>query len=108
MRVLCDIAGRLDRADADRAWAINLVSASTGHEKGALLVSFALADGDTDRAWAAADERGPGREWQALATASESTHPQRAADLYRLSLQANLHTTNTPASTPASPEPSPP
>ncbi|MFT3877096.1 MAG: hypothetical protein QM708_11840 [Propioniciclava sp.] len=94
-RILCDIAGRLGRADAERAWAIGVVAASAPHEKGALLVSFALADDDLDRAWTAADEYGPGRQWQALAAASESTHPRRAADLYRPSLMASLVTPNT-------------
>lgn len=58
-------------------------------------MGFALADGDDDRAWTAADET---RAWPGVAGARNGVRiaPSTARRrLYRPSLQANLHTPNT-------------
>ncbi len=57
---------------------------------GALLVDLALEEGDVERAWALADEHGPGPSWPALAAAVEDARPDRAADLYEADLATVL------------------
>ncbi len=57
---------------------------------GALLVDLALEEGDAERAWALAEERGAGQSWPALAAAVEDAHPDRAAELYEAELATVL------------------
>ncbi len=57
---------------------------------GALLVDLALEEGDVERAWALAEEHGPGQSWPVLAAAVEDARPDRAADLYEAELPTVL------------------
>jgi hypothetical protein len=50
---------------------------------GAPQIQIAIAEGDLEAAWAAAEELGPGHAWKELAGALARSQPGRAAWLYR-------------------------
>src|SRR4051812_1428769 len=65
-RVLLDFAAGIDRADAERSWAMDHARhlASDPYAQGAVLVQLLLSEGDIDAAWEAADRYGPGWAWR--------------------------------------------
>ena len=91
-RVLLDFAAGIDRADAERTWAMGHARqlAYDPHAAGAVLVQLLLSEGDVDAAWQAADRYGPGWAWRELADRGAEARPVEAADLYRPQLQNDL------------------
>lgn len=91
-RVLLDFAAGVDRADTERAWALDHARelASDPRAAGAVLVQLLLSEGDVDAAWQAADRYGPGWAWRELAVRGADTRPVDAADLYRPQLVKDL------------------
>lgn len=68
-RSLVDFAATIDRADTERAWALDHArELAGGPGAGSVLVQLALSEGDVDAAWEAADRYSPGWAWQELAT----------------------------------------
>lgn len=95
-RSLLDFAGTIDRADTERAWALDHARAlADGPGAGSVLVQLSLSEGDVDAAWEAADRYGPGWAWQELATQGAEARPVAAADLYRPQLENDLQRPNT-------------
>lgn len=93
-------AERLGRSEGERQWAIDALrkrAAADHYSGGAVLVEIALAEGDPEAAWEAADEFGPGHAWEGLAKATASTHPARCAALYRAKVDKDLQHANTAA-----------
>ena len=82
-RVLLDFAAGVDRADAERIWAMDHAQqlASDPYAQGAVLVQLLLSEGDVDAAWEAADRYGPGWAWRELADRGAKARPGDAADL---------------------------
>lgn len=71
-RVLLHFAAGIDRADAERIWAMDHARqlASDPYAQGAVLAQLLLSEGDVDAAWEAADRYGPagrGANWQTKA-----------------------------------------
>ncbi len=94
-RSLLDFAATIDRADTERAWAIDHArELAGGPGAGAVLVQLSLSEGDVDAAWQAADRYGPGWAWQELATQGAEARPVAAADLYRPQLENDLRHPN--------------
>ncbi len=92
-RVLLDFAAGVDRADAERVWAMDharQLGASDPYAHGAVLVQLLLSEGDLDAAWEAADRYGPGWAWRELADQGAKARPADAADLYRPQLESDL------------------
>lgn len=92
-RVLLDFAAGVDRADAERSWAMDharQLGASDPYAHGAVLVQLLLSEGDVDAAWEAADRYGPGWAWRELADRGAKARPADAADLYRPQLESDL------------------
>ena len=95
-RSLLDFAATIDRADTERAWALDHArELAGGRGAGSVLVQLALSEGDVDAAWEAADRYGPGWAWQQLATQGAEARPVAAADLYRPQLENELQRPNT-------------
>ena len=95
-RSLLDFAATIDRADAERAWALDYArELAAGPGAGSVLVQLWLSEGDVDAAWAAADRYGAGWAWQQLATQGAEARPVAAADLYRPQLENDLQRPNT-------------
>ena len=84
-RRLLRVAERVGRQDTERAWALNAARehAAQPYGNGAALVEIALADGDLDAAWQAAEEFGPGEQSRRLVDASMQARPLDAAALLR-------------------------
>jgi uncharacterized Zn finger protein len=94
-RTLLDFAATLDRAETERAWALDHArEVASGHGAGAVLVQLSLSEGDVDAAWEAADRYGPGWAWKELAAQGAKARPVAAADLYRPSLEKDLQYPN--------------
>ena len=94
-RLLVDFAATIDRADTERAWALDHArELASGPGAGAVLVQLSLSEGDVDAAWAAADRHGPGWAWKELAAQGAETRPVAAADLYRPQLEKDLRHPN--------------
>lgn len=95
-RLLLDFAATIDRADTERAWALDHArELASGPGAGSVLVQLSLSEGDVDTAWQAADRYGPGWAWQELATQGAEARPIAAADLYRPQLENDLQRPNT-------------
>jgi hypothetical protein len=95
-RSLLDFAATIDRADTERAWALDHArELAGGPGAGSVLVQLSLSEGDVDAAWEAADRYGPGWAWQELATQGAEARPVAAADLYRPQLENDLQRPNT-------------
>jgi hypothetical protein len=97
---LLTYAEQLGRHAGERQWALDALrqrAAADHYSGGAVLVEIALAEGDPDAAWEAADEFGAGHAWEQLAKATASTHPSRCAALYRGSVDKELRHANTAA-----------
>lgn len=95
-RSLLDFAATIDRADTERAWALDHArELAGGPGSGSVLVQLSLSEGDVDAAWEAADRYGPGWAWQELATQGAEARPVAAADLYRPQLENDLQRPNT-------------
>jgi hypothetical protein len=95
-RVLLDFAARHDRAEAERAWALDHArELAAGLGAGAVLVQLCLSEGDVNAAWEAADRYGPGWAWKELAEQGAEARPAAAADLHRPSLENDLRYPNT-------------
>jgi hypothetical protein len=95
-RSLLDFAATIDRADTERAWALDHArELAGGPAAGSVLVQLSLSEGDVDAAWEAADRYGPGWAWQELATQGAEARPVAAADLYRPQLENDLQRPNT-------------
>lgn len=95
-RSLLDFAATIDRADTERAWALDHArELAGGPGAGSVLVQLSLSEGDVDAAWEAADSYGPGWAWQQLATQGAEARPVAAADLYRPQLENDLQHANT-------------
>jgi hypothetical protein len=97
---LLAVARRAGREAGERAWAIaaveELAARPTG-PRGAPLVEIALAEGELDAAWSAAERFGAGAMWQELADASRDTRPRAAGDLHRADLERRLDRPDTRA-----------
>lgn len=95
-RLLLDFAAGVDRADAERAWALDHARqlAADRHGRGAVLVQLCLSENDVEAAWEAADRYGPGWAWKELAQHRAKTRPVAAADLYRPQLETDLRYPN--------------
>lgn len=95
-RVLLDFAAGVDRADAERAWALDHARqlAADRHARGAVLVQLCLSENDVEAAWEAADRYGPGWAWIELAQRGAKARPVAAADLYRPQLETDLRYPN--------------
>ncbi len=91
-RVLLDFAAGINRAEAERIWAIDQAQllASDRYAHGAVLVQLLLSEGDVEAAWQAADRYGPGWAWRELADRGAMARPVDAADLYRPQLENDL------------------
>lgn len=91
-RVLLNFAAGIDRADAERMWAMDHARqlASDRYAQGAVLVGLLLSEGDIEAAWEAADRYGPGWAWRELADRGAKTRPADAADLYLPQLENDL------------------
>lgn len=95
-RSLLDFAATIDRADTERAWALDHArELAGGPGTGSVLVQLSLSEGDVDAAWEAADRYGPGWAWQELATQGAEARPVAAANLYRPQLENDLQRPNT-------------
>jgi len=95
-RSLLGFAATIDRADTERAWALDHArELAGGPGAGSVLVQLSLSEGDVDAAWEAADRYGPGWAWQELATQGAGARPVAAADLYRPQLENDLQRPNT-------------
>lgn len=95
-RSLLDFAVTIDRADAERAWALDHArELAGGPGAGSVLVQLSLSEGDVDAAWEAVDRHGPGWAWQELAMQGAEARPVAAADLYRPQLENDLRRPNT-------------
>ena len=96
-RVLLDFAAGVDRADAERIWAMDHARqlAADPYAQGAVLVQLLLSEGDVDAAWEAADRYGPGWAWRELADRGAKARPGDAADLYRPQLESDLRYADT-------------
>ncbi len=95
-RVLLDFAAAHDRAETERAWALDHArELATGPGAGAILVQLCLIEEDVDAAWEAADRYGPGWAWKELAAQGAEARPVAAADLHRPSLENDLRYPNT-------------
>lgn len=95
-RSLLDFAATINRADTERAWALDHARELAGDcGSGSVLVQLALSEGDVGAAWEAADRYGPGWAWQELATQGAEARPVAAADLYRPQLENDLQRPNT-------------
>lgn len=95
-RSLLDFAATIDRADTERAWALDHArELACGSGSGSVLVQLALSEGDVEAAWEAAESYGPGWAWQELATQGAKDRPVAAADLYRPQLDIDLRHPNT-------------
>jgi hypothetical protein len=92
LAALVDLARRLGRAPAERAWAIQALrqQAVPPFGNGAYLVEIALSHNDLDEAWDAAHEFGAGHEWERLAKVSRDARPADAAALYQANLEKDL------------------
>ena len=95
-RVLLDFATTIDRADTERAWALEHAEtlAVDRFAQGAVLVQLWLSEGDIEAAWQAADRYGPGWAWKELAQRGADARPVAAADLYRPKLADDLRYPN--------------
>jgi uncharacterized Zn finger protein len=95
-RVLLDFAAGINRADTERAWALDHAEqlASDRFAAGAVLVQLFMSDGDIDAAWQAADRYGSGWAWKELAVRGADARPVAAADLYRPQLEKDLQYPN--------------
>ncbi|CAN7325441.1 SWIM zinc finger family protein [Mycolicibacterium frederiksbergense] len=95
-RALLDFAADIDRADAERAWALDHARqlAADRHARGAVLVQLCLSENDVEAAWQAADRYGPGWAWKELAQRGADARPVAAADLYRPKLADDLRYPN--------------
>ena len=82
----------MGREEEERAWALQTARelATSRFGTGAALVEIALHERDLDAAWEAAEKYGAGHLWQPLSDASASSHPRRAADLYRPGIAEDL------------------
>jgi hypothetical protein len=91
-RVLLDFAAGINRAEAERIWAVDQAQllASDRYAHGAVLVQLLLSEGDVEAAWQAADRYGPGWAWRELADRGAMDRPVEAADLYRPQLENDL------------------
>jgi len=88
---LLGLAARTGRSESERVWALAAArSLAKGPGGGAALVDIALHEGDLDSAWAAAQEYGPGHQWETLAQASAESRPIQAAELYRPHIERDL------------------
>jgi hypothetical protein len=88
---LLELAARLGRTEAERSWAMGVLREDArGHLQALVLIEIALAEGDVDAAWAAADEFGVGPRWQPLADASAVARPLDAARLHRAFVEDQL------------------
>jgi hypothetical protein len=95
-RSLLDFAATIDRAETERAWALDRArELAGGPGAGSVLVQLSLSEGDVDDAWEAADRYGPGWAWWELATQGAEARPVAAADLYRPQLENDLQRPNT-------------
>ncbi|ORB85489.1 hypothetical protein B1987_18745 [Mycobacterium kansasii] len=95
-RVLLDFAATHDRAETERAWALDHArELAAGPGAGAVLVQLYLSEEDVDAAWEAADRYGPGWAWKELAAQGAEARPVAAADLHRPSLENDLRYPNT-------------
>jgi uncharacterized Zn finger protein len=94
--VLRDFAAGIDRADTERAWALDHARqlASDRYAAGAVLVQLLMSEDDIDAAWQAADRYGPGWAWRELADRGAEARPVDAADLYRPQLENDLRYPN--------------
>ena len=91
---------RLASRDRVRQWALTALRERAAAERfsgGAVLIEIALAEGDQAAAWAAADEFGPGHEWEQLAKATSATQPGKCAALYRAKVEKDLQHPNSSA-----------
>jgi hypothetical protein len=91
-RVLLDFAAGINRAEAERIWAIGHAQllASDPYAHGAVLLQLLLSECDVEAAWQAADRYGPGWAWRELADRGAMARPVDAADLYRPQLENDL------------------
>ena len=83
--------------EAQRDWAFEQATNHAPSTGGAHLIELHLADGDTERAWEAADAFGAGPTWTRLVDASEDTFPLRAARLCLTQAQSQLTTPDSKA-----------
>lgn len=78
-RSLLGFAATIDRADTERAWALDHArELASGPDAGSVLVQLSLSERDVDAAWEAADRYGPGWAWQELATRGAEARPVAA------------------------------
>ena len=91
-RTLVGFAASLGREEEERVWALQTARelATRPFGTGAALVEIALHERDLDAAWEAVESYGAGHLWQPLSDASASSHPRRAADLYRPRIAEDL------------------
>ncbi len=95
-RALIDLAHRVGEGGIERARAMAaLDELSRGPwGSGAPQVQIAIAEGDLDAAWDAAETFGPGHAWRELAGALARRQPARAAWLYRPWVDDQLRVTD--------------
>ena len=93
---LVDLATRLGREEPERDWALGVLRADAqGYARASVLIEIALAEGDLDAAWSAADEFGVGPHWEQLADASAAERPLDAARLHRAFVEDRLQIAQT-------------
>jgi hypothetical protein len=94
---LLDAARPVDRADAEREWALaeaERQAASRAGGNGRALVDIALHEGDLHRAIHSAHRYGAGGAWQQLADACVTSMPAAGAELYQAQIAELLSQAN--------------
>ena len=95
-RALMDLAVRVGDVDAERVRAMAVLDELSRGPwgSGAPQIQVAIAEGDLDAAWAAAERYGPGHAWKELAGALAKSQPGRAAWLHRPWVDDELRVTD--------------
>lgn len=96
-RALLELAGSVGREEQERRRAVEQLEAAAAAPfgSGAALVQIYLSEDRLDEAWRVADRLGAGQAWQQLATASASSRPAAAAQLFRPQIEELLSQPNT-------------